>query len=57
MFQPCVVIPVYDHEHAIGAVVARVLAHGLPLHPGRRRQLAGCARVLDALARGVSRSA
>ncbi len=26
----CVLIPVYNHEHAVGAVVQAVLAHGLP---------------------------
>jgi glycosyltransferase involved in cell wall biosynthesis len=31
MFSACVVIPVYDHEHAIGAVVDSVLAQGLPV--------------------------
>ena len=30
MFKPCVVIPVYNHEHAIGAVVQGVLAQKLP---------------------------
>ncbi len=29
-FNPLVVIPVYDHEHAIGAMVDGVLASGLP---------------------------
>lgn len=27
-FRPCVIVPVYNHEHAIGAVVARLLPHG-----------------------------
>ena len=31
MFQPCVVIPVYNHEHAIGKVLGQVLGHGLPV--------------------------
>jgi len=31
MFSACVVIPVYDHEHAIGAVVESVRVQGLPL--------------------------
>jgi glycosyltransferase involved in cell wall biosynthesis len=31
MFAPCVVIPVYNHERAIGAVVAAVRAEGLPV--------------------------
>jgi glycosyltransferase involved in cell wall biosynthesis len=50
MFKPCVLIPVYDHEHAIGAVVAAVLAQRLPcilVDDGCRPS---CARVLDELA-------
>ena len=31
MFSACVVIPVYDHEHAIGAVVDSMRAQGLPV--------------------------
>lgn len=31
MFSVCVVIPVYDHEHAIGAVVSSMLGQGLPV--------------------------
>jgi glycosyltransferase involved in cell wall biosynthesis len=31
VFAPCVVIPVYNHERAIGAVVAAVRAQGLPV--------------------------
>lgn len=31
MFAPCAVIPVYNHEHAIAEVVARVRAQGLPI--------------------------
>jgi glycosyltransferase involved in cell wall biosynthesis len=30
MFKPCVVIPVFDHERALGAVVEGVLAQNLP---------------------------
>jgi glycosyltransferase involved in cell wall biosynthesis len=29
MFKPCVIIPVYDHEHAIAAVVRGVQRHGV----------------------------
>ena len=29
MFKPCIVVPVYNHEHAIGAVLTGLLvAHG-----------------------------
>jgi glycosyltransferase involved in cell wall biosynthesis len=31
VFAPCVVIPVYNHEHAIGAVVSAVRAQSVPL--------------------------
>ena len=50
MFQPCVLIPVYDHEHAIGAVVAAVLAHGLPCILVDDGSSQSCAAVLDQLA-------
>ncbi len=46
----CVLIPVYDHEHAIGAVVAAVLERGLHCILVDDGSTAGCARVLDALA-------
>jgi glycosyltransferase involved in cell wall biosynthesis len=46
----CVLIPVYDHEHAIGAVVGDVLAHGVHCILIDDGSAAGCARVLDALA-------
>ena len=50
MFKPCVVIPVYNHEQAIGRVVQGVLAQKLPcivVDDGSGRE---CAGVLDALA-------
>lgn len=50
MFKPCVVIPVYNHGQAIGAVARGVLAHKLPcllVDDGSGRE---CADVLDALA-------
>lgn len=49
MFNPCIVIPVYDHEQAIGAVVSAVLAQGVPCVLIDDGSSAGCARVLDAL--------
>ncbi len=45
-----VVIPVYDHEHAIGAMVDGVLAEGLPCILVDDGSGPGCAAVLDALA-------
>jgi len=49
-FKAIVLIPVYDHEHAIGAVVAAVLQHGVPCLLVDDGSSAECARVLDALA-------
>jgi len=50
MFRPCVVIPVYNHEHAIPSVLAQVLAHGLPVVLVDDGCSASCAAVLDRLA-------
>jgi glycosyltransferase involved in cell wall biosynthesis len=50
MFHPCVVIPVYNHEHAIGKVLAQVLAHGLPVILVDDGSAPSCAAVLDELA-------
>jgi len=49
-FAPLVVIPVYDHAHAIGAVVQGVLASGLPCLLVDDGSHLDCAQVLDALA-------
>jgi len=49
-FRPCAVIPVYNHEHAIGAVVAAVLARDLPCVLVDDASSASCAAVLDMLA-------
>lgn len=53
MFKPCVLIPVYDHEHAIGAVVDAVLVHRLPCILVDDGSAAACARVLDQIAAAV----
>jgi glycosyltransferase involved in cell wall biosynthesis len=50
VFRPCVVIPVYNHEHAVGAVVGQVLAHGLPCILVDDGSSPECAAVLDRLA-------
>ncbi len=50
MFRLCVLIPVYDHEHAIGAVVDAVLGHDLDCVLVDDGSKPSCARVLDALA-------
>ena len=48
-FTPCAVIPVYNHERAIGAVVAAVLARDLPCVLVDDASSPACAAVLDAL--------
>ncbi|RJG02741.1 glycosyltransferase family 2 protein [Noviherbaspirillum sedimenti] len=50
MFKPCVVIPVYNHEHAVGAVVDAVLATGLPCILVDDGSTAACAQVLGHIA-------
>jgi glycosyltransferase involved in cell wall biosynthesis len=49
MFNPCVVIPIYNHERAIGAVVGGVLAQKLPCILVDDGSGPACAGVLDAL--------
>lgn len=50
MFKPAIVIPVYNHEHAIGAVLASLLPHGVPCILVDDGSSPACAAVLDALA-------
>lgn len=50
MFRPCVVIPVFNHEHAVGAVVGQVLEHALPCILVDDGSSHACAEVLDAIA-------
>ena len=50
-FKPCIVVPVYNHEHAIGAVLAGLLRHDAPCILVDDGSNAACAGVLDALAR------
>ncbi|MEV4781492.1 glycosyltransferase family 2 protein [Burkholderia sp. LMU1-1-1.1] len=49
-FNPCIVVPVYNHEHAIGAVLAGLLRHDTPCMLVDDGSSAACAAVLDALA-------
>jgi glycosyltransferase involved in cell wall biosynthesis len=49
VFKPCVLIPVYNHEHAVGAVLREVLAHGVPCILVDDGSSAACAAVLDEL--------
>jgi glycosyltransferase involved in cell wall biosynthesis len=50
VFKPCILIPVYDHAYAVGAVVRAVLAHGVPCILVDDGSSSACAQVLDALA-------
>ncbi|MDR7052551.1 glycosyltransferase involved in cell wall biosynthesis [Duganella sp. 3397] len=51
-FKPCIVVPVYNHEHAIGAVVDGLLVHGagVPVILVDDGSNSACAAVLDGLA-------
>lgn len=50
MFNPCIVIPVYNHEHAIGAVLDGLLRHGVHCILVDDGSAPACARALDRLA-------
>jgi glycosyltransferase involved in cell wall biosynthesis len=49
VFAPCVVIPVYNHEHAIGAVVGAIRAQGMPMVLVDDGSSQACADVLQRL--------
>src|SRR5215475_3341620 len=53
MFKPCVVIPVYNHEHAVGAVVHGILAQNLACILVDDGSSPRCARMLDSLVAGA----
>jgi glycosyltransferase involved in cell wall biosynthesis len=53
MFKPCAVIPVYNHEQTVAAVVENVLAHHLPCILVDDGSGARCAQELDRLAAAV----
>src|SRR5688500_18411163 len=50
MFKPCVVIPVFNHEGAVSAVVTGVVAQNLPCIVVDDGSSAGCSTALDELA-------
>ncbi|QXI28990.1 glycosyltransferase family 2 protein [Pseudomonas vanderleydeniana] len=52
MHRPCAVIPVYNHETAVPAVVEALLAAGLPCVLVDDASSAACAAVLERLAEG-----
>ena len=47
--KPVVIIPVYNHEHAIAAVVSSVRKHGLPVLLVDDGSKPSCAAVMDSL--------
>jgi glycosyltransferase involved in cell wall biosynthesis len=49
--RPVVLVPVFDHERAIGPVVVQIEAHGLPILLVDDGSRPSCAAVLEALAR------
>jgi glycosyltransferase involved in cell wall biosynthesis len=49
MFKPCAVIPVYDHEKTVGAVVDAVLEHRLPCIVVDDGSSAQCSELIDVL--------
>jgi glycosyltransferase involved in cell wall biosynthesis len=49
VFAPCVVIPVYNHEHAIGAVVGAIRGQGMPMVLVDDGSSPACAAVLQRL--------
>ena len=51
MFKPVIVVPVYNHEHAIAAVLQGLLRHGVPCILVDDGSSPSCAAVLDGLAR------
>lgn len=50
MINPCVIIPVYNHEHAIGTMVNAVIAQNLPCILIDDGSSIACAQVLDQIA-------
>lgn len=50
MFKPVIIVPVYNHEHAIGAVVDGLLRHDVPCILVDDGSNPACAAALDALA-------
>jgi glycosyltransferase involved in cell wall biosynthesis len=52
-FNPCAIVPVFDHEHAVARVVAAVRAAGLPCLLVDDGSGVACARELDRLAATV----
>ena len=49
-FNPCIVVPVYDHEQAVAGVVERLLRHSVPCILVDDGSAAPCAALLERLA-------
>lgn len=45
--KPCIIIPVYNHEHAIAQVIAKLKAYGIPCLLVNDGSSAACANVLE----------
>ncbi|WP_019867173.1 glycosyltransferase family 2 protein [Methylovulum miyakonense] len=49
--KPCIIIPVYNHEHAIAQVIANIKGYGIPCLLVNDGSSAACSAVLEACAR------
>jgi len=49
--KPCIIIPVYDHEHAIVQVIARIKNYRVPSILVNDGSSSACSAVLDACAK------
>lgn len=49
--KPCIIIPVYNHEHAISRVIAKLKPYGIPCLLVNDGSSAACAEVLEDCAR------
>lgn len=52
MWRPCIVIPVYNHEQAVGSVLAQLAGHDLPILLVNDGSRESCTQVLRELAAG-----
>jgi len=52
--KPCIIIPVYNHEHAIAHVIARLKAYGIPCLLVNDGSSAVCSKALEDCARQES---
>jgi glycosyltransferase involved in cell wall biosynthesis len=52
--KPCIIIPVYNHEHAIAQVIARIKAYGVDCFLVNDGSSAACAEVLEECAQRES---